>query len=297
MKAELKVVVLAKTENFEQNIARGAKLCYSSADIETLRDKVTEEEAERFLNMILKLGHGSVLEHSSITFAIEGVSRSVSHQLVRHRIASYSQQSQRYVKEAQFEYVVPKAIQGNIEAEKTYIRHMERTQEAYNRITEELLYEKISKHIETLNEGEFNKLLFQEQESNGKYVLTQEEVCQLFKQYDKRTYSRLEKIAIENARYVLPNACETKIQVTMNVRALFNFFTERMCDRAQEEIRELAWAMWKACMEISPTIFQYAAPSCVRGKCKEAQMSCGKMKEYTARHKEVVLEYMGGKNE
>lgn len=297
MKAELKVVVLAKTENFEQNIARGAKLCYSSADVETLRDKVTEEEAERFLNMILKLGHGSVLEHSSITFAIEGVSRALTHQLVRHRIASYSQQSQRYVKEAQFEYIVPKPIQDNPNARYSYIEHMERTQRVYDSIVEELLWNMISEYlIDQDGEGDFYKnVAVKHNELNR--MLSNNELIQIFKECEKRTYSKFEKIAIENARYVLPNATETKIQVTMNVRALFNFFTERMCDRAQEEIRELAWAMWKACMEISPTIFQYASPSCVRGKCKEANMSCGKMKEYTARHKEVVLEMMDKKNE
>ena len=108
METKLNVVVLSHTPEFEQNIVRGARLCYSSASIEGLRDKVTPEDAERFLNMILDIGHGSILEHSSITFGIEGVSRSLTHQLVRHRVgSSYSQKSQRYVSEGQFEYVIP----------------------------------------------------------------------------------------------------------------------------------------------------------------------------------------------
>ena len=115
--------------------------------------------------------------------------------------------------------------------------------------------------------------------------------CRAFKSEHKNEYNKFSKIAAENARAVLPNACETKIQVTMNVRALFNFFKERLCDRAQEEIREMAFEMWKACMEISPTIFKYAVPTCVNGKCKEGKMSCGKMLQYKQKYKEIIDNY------
>ena len=117
---------------------------------------------------------------------------------------------------------------------------------------------------------------------------SKQEVCELFKEQNKKHYTKLEKLAIENARYVLPNACETKIQVTMNVRALFNFFKERLCDRAQEEIRDMAHEMWIECMKIAPTIFKYAVPSCVNGKCKEGNMSCGKMKFYKEKYTKSV---------
>lgn len=299
METKLNVVVLSHTPEFEQNIVRGARLCYSSASIEELRDKVTPEDAERFLNMILDIGHGSVLEHSSITFGIEGVSRALTHQLVRHRLASYSQKSQRYVKEGQFAYVIPQAIKGSADAEYTYIKHMERTQEAYDSITNSLLYKMISEHMESLNEekmNELNKALYEAQEATGG-LLSVEELFRVFKEFDKRTYSKLEKIAIENARYVLPNACETKIQMTVNVRTLFNFFKERLCDRAQDEIRDLAFEMWKACMEISPTIFKHAVPTCVNGKCKEGKMSCGKMAFYKEKHGDVINQYTGAKHE
>lgn len=251
MEAQLKVVVLSHTPEFEQNIVRGAKLCYSSADIEALRDKVTPEEAEKFLNMILGLGHGSVLEHSSITFAIEGVSRSLTHQLVRHRIASYSQKSQRYVKEGQFSYIIPKEIKESPEATAIFIKAMEDDQKAYDEIVD---------------------------------ILIKKYIAELGHEPSKKELSAIEKKAIENARYVLPNACETKIQVTMNVRTLFNFFQERLCDRAQDEIRELAHAMWLLCIKISPTIFRYAVPTCVHGRCKEGAMSCGKMAAYKIKY-------------
>lgn len=252
MEAKLNVVVLTHTPDFEQNIARGAKLCYSSADVEELRDKVTPEDAIKFLDMILGLGHGSVLEHSSITFVIEGVSRSLTHQLVRHRIASYSQKSQRYVKEGQFNYIIPKEIKSSPEATAVFIKAMEDDQKAYDKIVD---------------------------------ILIEKYIAELGHEPTKKELSTIEKKAIENARYVLPNACETKIQVTMNVRTLFNFFRERLCDRAQDEIRDLAYAMWLLCIEISPTIFKHAVPSCVNGKCKEGAMSCGKMLYYKEKHK------------
>ena len=295
METKLNVVVLSHTPEFEQNIVRGAKLCYSSADIEELRDKVTPEEAERFLNMILGLGHGSVLEHSCITFGIEGVSRALTHQLVRHRLASYSQKSQRYVKEGQFSYVVPKEIAKNEYAYNEYVDLMERIQASYDTITEELLTDYILEVVEKDEEHPYHAYIAEHHKNDT--VLSLCEVIDGFKAVDKRTYSKLEKIAIENARYVLPNACETKIQVTMNVRALFNFFKERLCDRAQEEIRDLAFEMWKACMEISPTIFKHAVPTCVNGKCKEGAYTCGKMLKYKEKHGAVIDQYVGVKHE
>lgn len=285
MESKLNVVVLSHTPEFEQNIVRGARLCYSSASIEELRDKVTPEDAERFLNMILEIGHGSILEHSSITFGIEGVSRSLTHQLVRHRIGcSYSQKSQRYVSEGQFEYIIPKPIAAHESLKADYIKMMERLQEDYNHLTIELLKAQIKERFETGYENKkLKEALANEMEAD--------EIVSIFKETDKKLYSKLEKIAIENARYVLPNACETKIQVTMNVRALFSFFKERLCDRAQEEIRDMAFEMWKACMDISPTIFKYAAPTCVHGKCKEGKMSCGKMLYYKQKHGDIIAQY------
>lgn len=285
MEAKLNVVILSHTPEFEQNIVRGARLCYSSANIEELRDKVTPENAEKFLNMILEIGHGSILEHSSITFGIEGVSRSLTHQLVRHRVgSSYSQKSQRYVSEGQFEYIIPKPIAKYDYLKEDYIRCMERLQEDYNEITLSLLIEQIKEY---LAEGHTNEEL----EAAIASQSAKEEIVQLFKESNKKLHSKFEKIAIENARYVLPNACETKIQVTMNVRALFNFFKERLCDRAQEEIRDMSFEMWKACMEIAPTIFKYAVPTCVHGKCKEGSMSCGKMLYYKQKHGELIKHY------
>lgn len=276
MEASLKVTVLSFTPDFEQNIVRGAKLCYSSSNIESLKEKITEEEAKRFLNMILKIGHGSILEHSSITFGIEGISRSLSHQLVRHRIGcSYSQKSQRYVLEGDFNYIVPQEIKNNSFAYKRFIESMEEDNNAYIEIQDALYTSYIidkDKEIKDVYENNYNVNEFNN-------------LIKTFEKNNSKLAKSLKKKAAENARAVLPNACETKIQVTMNVRALFNFFKERLCNRAQDEIREMAYQMWLECMKISPTIFKYAVPTCVNGKCKEGSMTCGKVKEVKEKFK------------
>ena len=102
----MKVKLLSHTPDAEKLVATAAKLCYSSSDIESLRDGLTDEKTESFIDMLVSIGHESVMEHVSFTFGIEGISRACSHQRVRHRIASYSQKSQRYVNENGFEFSV-----------------------------------------------------------------------------------------------------------------------------------------------------------------------------------------------
>lgn len=240
MEKQLKVTVLEHTPNFERNIARAGKLCYSPSEIEELNDKLTDEDVKKYLDMILGIGHGSILEHSTITFGIEGISRSLSHQLVRHRVGTnFSQKSQRYVNESDFGYVVPVEIKQNNYANYEFEKAMDMIKVAYNNIANEL----------------------------------EKEYCKTM------TPHQAKKKAYENARAVLPNATETKMVVTMNVRSLFHFFKERLCERSQDEIRAMALEMWKECMKISPTIFKYAVPTCVNGKCKEGKMTCGKVVE------------------
>jgi len=86
---------------------------------------------------------------------------------------------------------------------------------------------------------------------------------------------KAEKLAIEDARFVLPNACETKMIVTMNARSLHNFFRHRCCSRAQWEIRALADEMLRLVYPVAPALFAAAGPSCVKGACPEGAMSCG----------------------
>ena len=245
----MKVKIIAYTPNPEEVVASAAKLCYSKVGVDEIQKNLTEDGIEKFVSMLSTIGHHSPLEHCTFTFAVEGISRACSHQLVRHRIASYSQQSQRYVKLDKFDYIIPTAIENNEFAKDIFLNAMEQDQKAYNGIVEELMNEYIA--------------------SSG-YTLAS---------IPRAEYNRLEKLAIEDARYVFPNACETKIVFTMNVRTLMNFFTHRCCDRAQWEIRDLANEMLIQVKEIAPTLFKKAGASCVRGKCPEGSMSCGNPKK------------------
>lgn len=107
----MNVTLLAHTPNPEKIAASAAKLCYSSSGIDSIMEGLTEEKTADFIDMLVSVGHESVMEHVSFTFGVEGISRACSHQLVRHRIASYSQKSQRYVNENGFEYIVPPEIE------------------------------------------------------------------------------------------------------------------------------------------------------------------------------------------
>jgi len=233
MEAELKVVLLGHTPEPEATVAMAAKLCYSPSDIDDLREKIAEKDQRNFVAKLMDMGHMSPIEHASFTFAVQGISRACSHQLVRHRLASYSQQSQRYVSEkAGFDYLVPPSIKNDKELADYFRKFMAQAQEAYNHIAD-LLNRKGLK-------GE---------------------------------------AANEDARFVLPNAAETKIIITMNARELLHFFRQRCCNRAQWEIRAMATEMLILVKGVSPTIFRQAGPGCLKGKCPEGNYSCGKMKE------------------
>ena len=218
------------------------------------------------------MGHESPIEHVTFTFGIEGISRSCSHQIVRHRIASYSQQSQRYVKLEQFEYIIPPAIESNPEAKKIFIETMERDQEAYDELVDLLLEDiLIDKHA-----ADYGSCIREILKENPDVAPDRSKVLDLYAEKFFENYRKAEKQAIEDARYVFPNACETKMVVTMNARSLYNFFSKRCCNRAQWEIRELADLMLVECEKVAPILFSNCgAPCATTGKCPEGKMSCG----------------------
>jgi len=121
----LKVTLLASTPEPEKTVVLAARLCYSPSAIAELEEEVKGLSLEKFLGRILKMGHLSVLEHASFTFGVDGISRVTSHQLVRHRLASYSQQSQRYVKFSAPEYVVPETIGADAQLSESFTGAME----------------------------------------------------------------------------------------------------------------------------------------------------------------------------
>lgn len=131
----MKVKLIKYTHEPERVVAMAARLCYSSIGAEDLNQKMTDEQVRKLVAKIVKLGHASTLEHVSFTFAIEGVSRVLTHQLVRHRIASYSQQSQRYVAEHNFEYIMPPTINKNEKAKKIFTTLLQQVRTAYDELT------------------------------------------------------------------------------------------------------------------------------------------------------------------
>ena len=248
----MKVEILSCTPDGEKLIAAAAKLCYSSSEISDLWDGLTPEKTERFLTMLGDLGHASPFEHVSITFGIEGVSRAVLAQITRHRIASFSVQSQRYVNKEQFTYIIPPAIEECAEAKEEFLKAMEEDRQHYIRLAEILT----EKHVKRL-------------------------VAEGMDQ--KQAEKVASKQAFEDARGVLPNACDTKIIMTMNVRSLYNFFALRCCNRAQWEIRQLATEMLRLARNTYPLLFAHAGPPCLKGRCPEGSMTCGKAKEVKER--------------
>jgi thymidylate synthase (FAD) len=216
----LKVKLSAHTPKPELVVALAARTCYSDKELALSTKELSPQLAGQIITKVVQRGHLSVLEHAVFTFSVEGLSRAASHQLVRHRIASYSQQSQRYVEFRGLEYVLPPSI-----AEK-----------------EELC-------------GEFERFL-----------------AEAYKLYRRLVDSGLPK---EDARFVRPNACATKLIITMNARELLHVFNLRLCSRAQWEIRELANQMLGLCYKVAPTIFSMAGPGCRFGSCPEGDMTCG----------------------
>lgn len=237
----LKVSILSNTPNPEDVVALSARLCYSAVGIDELKEILSQEEKERLINLLRKSGHLSPFEHVTFTFAIEGISRACSHQLVRHRLASYSQQSQRYVSEEEgFEYIIPPLIKNDPDLENIFLEAMEKSHEYY---------------------------------------------CKLIKELRNRGIKG--EVAMQDARYVLPNAAETKIVMTMNARELLHFFRVRCCNRAQWEIRHLAIETLKLVKKIAPLLFINAGPACLTGKCPEGKFTCGKAQQVRKKFKNM----------
>ena len=225
----------------EELIAMSGKLCYSASDLDDLSEGVAEKDQTKYLSRLSEMGHYSTFEHASFTFGIEGVSRSLLAQITRHRIASFSVQSQRYVAlgddENGFDYIVPPRIAAlGEEAANEYRAQMAQMNTWYQT---------------------WRKRLGTGESSN------------------------------EDARFVLPNAAATRMLVTMNARELLHFLSLRCCNRAQWEIRSVAWQMLALAYETAPALFGKAGPGCLRGACPEGKKCCGHSDEVRARFEEI----------
>ena len=237
---KLHVALIRHTLSPEEIVALGARLCYSRATIDDLTQRVSAKDQSDFVQKIMGMGHDSVLEHASFTFGVEGVSRVLLAQLTRHRLASFSVQSQRYVSyEHGFGYIVPP------------------------------------------------KIAALGQEAADEYARQMDQMHQWYCQWQERLGAAGES-SNEDARFVLPGACETRLMMTMNVRELRHFFSLRMCSRAQWEIRALATEMHRLCMEVAPALFADAGPGCLRGACPEGAKSCGRAAEIRKTRRDML---------
>jgi thymidylate synthase (FAD) len=228
---ELQVKLIEMSENPLSLLYVAFRQCYAARWAGDMWDENgSEERKAAFIREIVSSGHDSPLEHVKFTFAIAGVSRALTHQLVRYRMASYSQQSQRYVDMKEFGYIVPPAIAGDEALRREFEQCMDEIQQSYRALLARL----------------------------GEKGVTGER-------------------AHEDARFVLPQAAETKIVVTMNCRELLHFFGQRCCQRAQWEIRALADKMLKICREKLPPVFENGGAKCERlGYCPEGKFNCGR---------------------
>ncbi|MBR2923515.1 MAG: FAD-dependent thymidylate synthase [Clostridia bacterium] len=231
----LRVQLVRHTYQPQELVALGARLCYAGGTLDSLVEKISSNDQDAFVQKVMAMGHDSVLEHASFTFLVEGVSRVLLAQLTRHRIASFSVQSQRYVSyQSGFGYIVPPAIRALGE----------------DAVAE---YESQMAQMQSWYEGWQQKLGNAGEKSN------------------------------EDARFVLPGACETRVLFTMNVRELRHFFALRMCNRAQWEIRAMAEQMFEQAYPVAPALFADAGPGCISGPCPEGARSCGKLQEVRAK--------------
>jgi thymidylate synthase (FAD) len=207
------VKLLTHTPEPEKVVAIAARLCYSKFTVDEIVKTITRDEVAKSIKLLNAVRHESPIEHASFTFSIAGVSRACLAQITRHRMASYSVKSQRYVNEKKFHYVTPPPMK---------------------------------------NDEEFKALM-----------------DRLHKHYVSMKSKGYEN---EDARFLLPNACDTQLIMTMNARSLKNFFTLRCCYRAQWEIRDVANKMLKEVKAVAPLLFKKAGPNCFRGPCTEGKM-------------------------
>lgn len=225
----MKVKLISTTQNLLDILYTGARTCYNAGspiDMFEEVDNIPPDKKLKLINGCIKSGHSSVLEHSQFTFAIEGVSRALTHQLVRHRHCSFSQQSQRYVNlEGTFDYVTPKALQDDGDLQGYFAECMQQAYESYT---------------ELINKG----------------------------------------VKPEDARAVLPNACCTNMVITLNLRSLIHLCNERLCTRAQLEIRQLVQLMVKEVLKDNEWLKPYLQPKCELLEYCPEHKGCGRKPSY-----------------
>jgi thymidylate synthase (FAD) len=207
------VKLIAHTPDPEKIVAVAARLCYSRFSFDRIWRMMDDSEVRKGIATLNEMKHESPIEHAVFTFSVSGISRACMAQFTRHRIASFSVKSQRYVDEKNFKFLTPPSLR---------------------------------------NDPEF--------------AATMAKLHDIYLDLKKKGHPN------EDARFVLPNSCNTQLITTMNARSLRNFFTLRCCHRAQWEIRDVANKMLRECKKVAPLLFANQGPACLRGPCPEGRM-------------------------
>ena len=203
------VKLISYTNNPEQTIALACKICYAN-NFDNVMKNIDKIDIKKSIQTLILNKHFSPIEHASFTFHISNISRACMAQLTRHRIASFSVRSQRYINEQNFSYVLPN----------------------------------------------FDKLKHKD-EIKQKYTCLMDSLNDVYKEL------KINKVRNEDARSILPNSTTTQLIMTMNARTLHNFFSLRLCKRAQKEIRTVANLMLDEVAKVAPNIFVNVGPDCL----------------------------------
>ncbi|MCC5989997.1 MAG: FAD-dependent thymidylate synthase [Thermosphaera sp.] len=254
------VKLIRYTEDAPRLVAVASKASLSRKPLQELLE-ISDDEVEVWIKETFRRQHFSPWEHASYTFVIDGLSRVASHQLVRHRYASYTQMSHRYtegylrslaLRASEISGVnCPEKPEGNKrEVYKCY---------AYAILTASSILEESIEKVELASIAFVPPPTFLSKEDL--LIRWADLVLETAYEY----YKLLSQGALkEDARYVLADSVRTRIVVTMNARELVQVFLPlRMCTRAQWEMRHIAWAMWRELVKVHPQLFKWAGPSCV----------------------------------
>jgi thymidylate synthase (FAD) len=240
----MKVKLLTKTQNMLDVVYTGARTCYNAGSpIDMWFDvcNIPTDKKKTMLSKVFESGHLSTSEHAYFTFAIEGISRACSHQLVRHRHCSFSQQSQRYVEITEDQDELYEAFNEDYDS---------------NNFKDSKIFKILDKYF--VDADKFRN-------ANG-YYYALDNYLEVIKNGEKA----------EDARRFLPNATKTNIVVSMNLRELIHLCNERLCTRAQKEIRQLTNLMVKEVLKDEEWLKPYLVPKCEKnGFCSEHK-SCGR---------------------
>ncbi len=253
----IKVTLVEYTKEAPKIIASASKMSTSRKKVLDLLE-INKDEIDTWIKETFKRNHFSPWEHSSYTFMIEGCSRVCSHQLVRHRIASFTQQSMRYTEASLREmalYLASKLKMNCPEKPKKGDR------EAYKCYSNALKDSITALEPEELIKAANMAYVFPPMMKKDRALIYAKSLIDATANYYQLLSTGLSK---EDSRFIIPMSVRTKITVTMNARELIQtFFPLRMCTRAQWEIRKVAWLLWVELMKIHPELFKYAGPSCV----------------------------------